>query len=129
MSSSRKRIGFLPKIEIQELINQISSKSNSSQSRITGILVEEALISRGLLNPIKDNIERKADRKAKQELDSLDLDNSFIEDIRINNNSKLHKAKNDNDIIQSSLEYELLKDYMAFKRYKMMLKKLKNEGI
>ena len=50
MPSHRKRIGFLPKREVHDLIEQISRENNFSQSRVTGLLVEEALRSRGLLN-------------------------------------------------------------------------------
>ena len=50
MPSHRKRIGYLPKREVHDLIEKISKENNFSQSRVTGLLVEEALRSRGLLN-------------------------------------------------------------------------------
>ena len=50
MPSHRKRIGFLPSEKIHIIIEKISTDSNYSQSKVTGILVEEALRSRGFLN-------------------------------------------------------------------------------
>ena len=50
MPSPRKRIGFLPSLEIQEIIDKICKNNKLSQSKVTGILVEEALNKRGILN-------------------------------------------------------------------------------
>ena len=51
MPSPRKRIGFLPRTQVQEIIDQISSEENISQSKVVGILVEEALAARGIFDP------------------------------------------------------------------------------
>ena len=51
MPSQRKRIGFLPTAEVQETINKICASENISQSKVTGILVKEALNARKLRNP------------------------------------------------------------------------------
>ena len=50
MPSPRKRIGFLPSQEVQEIIEKLCTTNKFSQSKITGLLVEEALRSRGVLN-------------------------------------------------------------------------------
>ena len=50
MPSQRKRIGFLPTEEVHNIIDKISRANEFSQSKVTGLLVEEALRSRGLLN-------------------------------------------------------------------------------
>ena len=49
MPSQRKRIGFLPREEVQKIIDQICEHNKLSQSKVTGILVEEALSYRGAL--------------------------------------------------------------------------------
>ncbi len=46
MPSTRKRIGYLPSINAQETITKIANKEKLSQSKVVGILVEEALIAR-----------------------------------------------------------------------------------
>ena len=50
MPTQRRRIGFLPRSEVQKIIDKICNHNKLSQSKVTGILVEEALSSRGLLN-------------------------------------------------------------------------------
>ena len=50
MPSPRKRIGFLPSEEVHEIIEKLCTDNKFSQSKVTGLLVEEALRSRGVLN-------------------------------------------------------------------------------
>ena len=61
MPSQRKRIGFLPRSEVQLTIDQFCKDNKLSQSKVTGILVEEALISRGVLNTSIDDKSFKID--------------------------------------------------------------------
>ena len=49
MPSPRKRIGFLPSEEVHEIIEKLCIAYEFSQSKVTGLLVEEALRSRGVL--------------------------------------------------------------------------------
>jgi len=60
MPSPRKRIGFLPSEKVHEIIEKLCTTNEFSQSKVTGILVEEALRSRGVLNEsfIKNEIEK-----------------------------------------------------------------------
>tara|TARA_X000000368_G_scaffold322451_1_gene259579 strand:+ start:109 stop:504 length:396 start_codon:yes stop_codon:yes gene_type:complete len=46
MPSVRKRIGYLPSINAQKTITKIANKEKLSQSKVVGILVEEALMAR-----------------------------------------------------------------------------------
>ena len=50
MPSQRKRIGFLPSEEVHEIIDKLCRSNEFSQSKVTGLLVEEALRSRGVLS-------------------------------------------------------------------------------
>ena len=50
MPSPRKRIGFLPSEEVHEIIEKLCTANEFSQSKVTGLLVEEALRFRGVLN-------------------------------------------------------------------------------
>ena len=54
MPSPRKRIGFLPSEEVHEIIEKLCTANEYSQSKVTGLLVEEALRSRGVLNETFD---------------------------------------------------------------------------
>ena len=52
MPSPRKRIGFLPSEEVHEIIEKLCTANEFSQSKVTGLLVEEALRSRGVLSDL-----------------------------------------------------------------------------
>ena len=55
MPSQRKRIGFLPSEEVHEIIDKLCRANEFSQSKVTGLLVEEALRSRGVLSDSFNN--------------------------------------------------------------------------
>ena len=62
MPSPRKRIGFLPSEEVHEIIEKLCTTNEFSQSKVTGLLVEEALRSRGELNEsFGQNLLKKGD--------------------------------------------------------------------
>ena len=50
MEKSAKRIGYLPRKRVMEIIDQISKSESISMSKVVGILVEEALDARGIAN-------------------------------------------------------------------------------
>ncbi len=50
MEDTVKRIGYLPRKRVLEIINQISKSESISLSKVVGILVEEALDARGIDN-------------------------------------------------------------------------------
>ena len=60
MESKVKRIGYLPRKRVLEIIDEISKSESISRSKVVGILVEEALGARGIanfgyINPSKSN--------------------------------------------------------------------------
>ncbi len=50
MENKVKRIGFLPRKRVLEIIDEISKSESISRSKVVGILVEEALDARGIAN-------------------------------------------------------------------------------
>ena len=50
MDNSVKRIGYLPRKRVLEIIDKISQAESISRSKVVGILVEEALGARGIDN-------------------------------------------------------------------------------
>ena len=50
MESNVKRIGYLPRKRVLEIIDKISKDESISRSKVVGILVEEALGARGIDN-------------------------------------------------------------------------------
>ena len=85
MPSQRKRIGFLPTSEVQDIIDKICASENISQSKVTGILVEEAIKARVL-------------------------------------KTKSPALENYNDN-----EFKIVKEFIEYKRFKIMLKQAISE--
>ena len=50
MGNNVKRIGYLPRKRVLEIIDEISQSESISRSKVVGILVEEALDARGIAN-------------------------------------------------------------------------------
>ena len=50
MDSKVKRIGYLPRKRVLEIIDEISKNESISRSKVVGLLVEEALDARGIAN-------------------------------------------------------------------------------
>ena len=50
MENPVKRIGYLPRKRVLEIIDQISKSESISRSKVVGILVVEALDARGIAN-------------------------------------------------------------------------------
>ena len=50
MDNKIKRIGYLPRKRVLEIIDEISKSESISRSKVVGILVEEALDARGIAN-------------------------------------------------------------------------------
>ena len=53
MPTKKKRVGFIPRVDVMKLINKLSIENNLSNSKIVSILVEEALSMRGIFNKKK----------------------------------------------------------------------------
>ena len=58
MENKVKRIGYLPRKRVLEIIDEISKSESISRSKVVGILVEEALDARGIANFGYDNINK-----------------------------------------------------------------------
>ena len=58
MDNKVKRIGYLPRKRVLEIIDEISKNESISRSKVVGILVEEALDARGIANFGYSNISK-----------------------------------------------------------------------
>ena len=58
MPTKKKRVGFIPREDVMEIIDKLSYEHNLSNSKIVNILVEEALVQRGIFNKgsVKESI-------------------------------------------------------------------------
>ena len=58
MENKVKRIGYLPRKRVLEIIDEISKSESISRSKVVGVLVEEALDARGIANFGYSNIDK-----------------------------------------------------------------------
>ena len=128
MPSTRKRIGYLPSINIQEIISNIANKEKLSQSKVVGILVEEALIARGLWDrQNSNNLTKKSSLNNETKMNNLyskynELD-ELISDKGIIYNTKRYTIKSDNSSSINEEDYneDLFKQFKQFILFKKMI--------
>ena len=87
MENKVKRIGYLPRKRVLEIIDEISTSESISRSKVVGILVEEALDARGIANFGYSNINKsnlyKSDNYQDFEEENTHLkveDDEFVDD-------------------------------------------------
>ena len=114
MPTSRKRIGFLPSAEVQNIIDKISERNNISQSKVTGILVEEALKARNLYR-----------LKTREDLERIDFNNDIYKSC---DNNKYDYLTSKNKDIEDENEYNLIKEYLNYKNFKKILSMVQSDG-
>ena len=117
MPSKRKRIGFLPSAEVQNIIDQICKHNELSQSKVTGVLVEEALIYRGVL---KINFNEKGFTKVDNNKSLVYKNDNF--------NSESHNENNNYNLDKSYLknEVKMINDFIEFKFFKNIMNQNNN---
>ena len=128
MPSIRKRIGYLPSINAQETITKIATKEKLSQSKVVGILVEEALNARGGCNPQNsNNLTMKKPYGKGNNMDNQffkydDLD-EFISDKGITYNTKkyIHDLEDDLSERRKIINEDLLEQFKQFMLFQKMV--------
>ena len=118
MPSPRKRIGFLPSEEVQEIIEKLCIANEFSQSKVTGLLVEEALMSRGVLNQSfgKNKVEEK-------DLINFSFDQKIFSE---NNKSPLNLDEYAVNKKVLSEDIKMMHEFIEFKYFKKVMKRNNN---
>ena len=120
MPTSRKRIGFLPTEEVKDIIDKICLRNNLSQSKVTGILVEEALKVRNLYK--SKNKEGNREIVLNNEVDKSNISNKINNLTFIKNDIDKDKENEENE------EYKLIKEYLNYKNFKKILSIVQSES-
>ena len=107
MENKVKRIGYLPRKRVLEIIDEISKNESISRSKVVGLLVEEALDARGIANFGYGNINKsnlyKSDiyKEAKNEnLGLKDAEDEFVDDsgYTVSSHKTLDRSISSSDI-------------------------------
>jgi len=118
MPSQRKRIGFLPSEEVHEIIEKFCTANEFSQSKVTGLLVEEALRSRGVLN----------ESFGINPIDKSDLINFTFNQESFSENNKSPRNLNDYEVNKKVLsdDIKMMHEFIEFKYFKKVMKRNNN---
>ena len=114
MPSPRKRIGFLPSEEVHEIIEKLCTANEFSQSKVTGLLVEEALRSRGVLNESFNQ----------NRFDKYDLINFSFDQEIFSENNKSPRNVDDYTVNKKVLsdDIKMMHEFIEFKYFKKVMK-------
>ena len=102
-----KRIGYLPRKRVLEIIDEISNSESISRSKVVGILVEEALDARGIANFGYSNITQSNIYKTNNYKDLQnenaqlkDAEDEFVDDsgYTVSSHKKLDRSISSADI-------------------------------
>ena len=118
MPSPRKRIGFLPSEEVHEIIEKLCTANEFSQSKVTGLLVEEALRSRGVLKKSADQ----------NKIEKGDIVNFSFDQETFSENNKSPLNVDDYEVNKKILseDIKMMHEYIEFKYFKKIMKRNNN---
>ena len=118
MPSQRKRIGFLPSEEVHQIIEKLCTANEFSQSKVTGLLVEEALRSRGVLN----------ESFGQNRSDNKDLINFYFDPYTFSENNKSQHNVDDYAVNKKVLsdDIKMMHEFIEFKYFKKVMKRNNN---
>ena len=118
MPSPRKRIGFLPSEEVHEIIEKLCTANEFSQSKVTGLLVEEALRSRGVLN----------NSFGKEKIQKVDLINLSFDQETFTEKNKSPRNLDDFAVNKKLLsdDIKMMHEFIEFKYFKKVMKRNNN---
>ena len=103
MENAVKRIGYLPRKRVLEIIDQISKSESISRSKVVGLLVEEALDARGIVNFGYSNLQKSNlvnSETIRENKSFTDQGDEFVDDsgYTISSHKKLDRSISSEDI-------------------------------
>ena len=120
MPTKKRRVGFIPRSDVLDLINKLSFESNLSISKIINILVEEALYKRGIFN--------KKNGKVFAYENEINFDNE--NPIKIKNDDKdisneINNSENQNfkEPSHEFIDKEIYEKFLMFLQFQEEMKK------
>tara|TARA_B100001989_G_C24299281_1_gene344989 strand:+ start:169 stop:534 length:366 start_codon:yes stop_codon:yes gene_type:complete len=118
MPSQRKRIGFLPSQEVHEIIEKLCKVNEISQSKLTGLLVEEALKSRGVLSESFSHNTRY----------KLNFNENLFYTEALNKNNKIQSNSDICSVNKKLLsdDINMIHEFIEFKYFKKVMKQNNN---
>ena len=122
MPTKKRRVGFIPRSDVLDLINKLSFESNLSISKIINILVEEALYKRGIFNINNEKV-INYDGRIKLNENRLSINNE--DKILTNEFIKLKNTENQNvrEANDEFIDKEIYRKFIMFLQFQEKMKK------
>ena len=125
MPTKKRRVGFIPRSDVLDLINKLSFESNLSISKIINILVEEALYKRGIFNinngkvfHYESKINFDNENQILMKNDDKDFSNGF-------NNFKNTENQHLKEASDEFIDKEIYEKFLMFLQFQEKMKKRK----
>ena len=129
MPTKKKRVGFIPREDVLRIIDKLSIENNLSNSKIIGILVEEALSIRGIFNKKNGRVthsyhQNKENSKTLSDNSSSYIDNEeFSIDTKLGNHFSSGKSTHLNKPNHESFDLQTYKKFLLFLKFQEMMDK------
>tara|TARA_Y100000739_G_C20254273_1_gene304773 strand:- start:160 stop:537 length:378 start_codon:yes stop_codon:yes gene_type:complete len=123
MPTKKRRVGFIPRSDVLDLLNKLSFESNLSTSKVINILVEEALHKRGIYNiktgkVLNDNQMINSNIKNQIQVKNLDKDTSYqFNNFKITENQYVKEAS------EEFIDMEIYTKFLMFLQFQEKIKK------
>ena len=117
MPTKKRRVGFIPRGVVLDLINKLSFESNLSNSKIINILVEEALFKRGLFN-IKTgkSVSKITETNYQERIENINREFNY----QVNNDYEIYENI---DMREETLDREIYSKFLMFLQFQEKMKK------
>ena len=129
MPTKKKRVGFIPRVDVMKIIDKLSKENNLSNSKIISILVEEALSIRGIFNKkngkaTQSYLEIKDDSLFTygDSADFIDVAKLSI-DTKLGSNLNPSKSAQLNEANQEDIDLQTYKKFLSFLKFQEMMDK------
>ena len=122
MPTKKKRVGFIPREGVMKIVDKLSFENNLSNSKIISILVEEALVQRGLFNIEmgKEKLLYNNENKDNESLTSNSLEvNTCITTAQLDSSKSTFNSQNNNE----SFDLKTYEKFLLFLKFQEMLKR------
>ena len=122
MPTKKRRVGFIPRSDVLDLINKLSFESNLSISKIVNILVEEALYKRGIYNTYSGkvlNYEGRIVVSNKKQIKIRNNDENICNDFNHYKNTENQNIKESSD---DFIDKEIYSKFLMFLQFQEKMK-------
>ena len=123
MPTKKKRVGFIPRSDVLDLIIKLSYENHLSSSKIINILVEESLFRRGLFNlktgKAFKNRSNFEDRINEGMVDTINKSFTYNSGNNLLKNSNLHM----NEVKEETFDEDIYDKFLMFLQFQERMKK------